>query len=156
MDKPADVRRRTLMFGLAGSLTLVADREGIASEIQAKPIEQPERSDDATYIVRAFDMQIQAIASGDQAYGAVVVRNGRIVGQSPSRVVTDRDPTAHAEMEAIRDAARRLGSRDLSRCTLYSSSPACPMCEAAAYWAGIERMVYGKNASEGGSPRLCG
>lgn len=156
MDKPLDVKRRTLMFGLAGILTLVADREGIASEIQAEPIEQSEPSDDVTYIARAFDMQRQAIESGDQAYGAVVVRNGRIVGQSPSRVVIDRDPTAHAEMEAIRDAARRLGSRDLSRCTLYSSSPACPMCEAAAYWAGIERMVYGKNASEGGSPRLCG
>ena len=156
MAKAADVKRRTLMFGLAGIFTLVADREGMASEIQAEPIEQPQRSDDVTYIARAFDMQRQAIESGDQAYGAVVVRDGRIVGQSPSRVVIDRDPTAHAEMEAIRDAARRLGSRDLSRCTLYSSSPACPMCEAAAYWAGIERMVYGKNASEGGSPRLCG
>ena len=156
MDKPANVKRRTLLFGLAGIFTLGADREGIASEIQAEPIEQPEASDDVTYIARAFDMQRQAIESGDQAYGAVVVLNGRIVGQSPSRVVIDRDPTAHAEMEAIRDAARRLDSRDLSRCTLYSSSPACPMCEAAAYWAGIERMVYGKNASEGGSPRLCG
>ena len=156
MDKPANVKRRTLLFGLAGIFTLGADREGIASEIQAEPIEQPEASDDVTYIARAFDMQRQAIESGDQAYGAVVVLNGRIVGQSPSRVVIDRDPSAHAEMEAIRDAARRLDSRDLSRCTLYSSSPACPMCEAAAYWAGIERMVYGKNASEGGSPRLCG
>ncbi|MDH3636072.1 MAG: nucleoside deaminase [Gammaproteobacteria bacterium] len=156
MDKPADVKRRKLMLGLAGVVTLVAGRDGIASETQADSIEQPERSDDATFIARAFGMQRRAIDSGDQAYGAVVVRNGRIVGQSPSRVVINRDPTAHAEMEAIRDAARRLGSRDLSRCTLYSSSPACPMCEAAAYWAGIERMVYGKNASEGGGPRLCG
>ena len=156
MDKPANVKRRTLLFGLAGVFTLGADREGIASEVQAEPIAQPEASDDVTYIARAFDMQRQAIESGDQAYGAVVVLNGRIVGQSPSRVVINRDPSAHAEMEAIRDAARRLDSRDLSRCTLYSSSPACPMCEAAAYWAGIERMVYGKNASEGGSPRLCG
>lgn len=155
MGKPENVKRRTLMFGLAGVFTLVANREGIASDIQADSIEQPERSDDVAFIARAFDMQRQALESGDQAYGAVVVRNGRIVGQSQSRVVIDRDPTAHAEMEAIRDAARRLGSRNLSRCTLYSSSPACPMCEAAAYWAGIERMVYGRNASEGGSPRLC-
>ena len=108
MAKPADVNRRSLMLGLAGMLTLVANREGIASETQIKPIEQSERSDDATYIARAFEMQRQAIESGDQAYGAVVVRNGKIVGQSPSRVVIDRDPTAHAEMEAIRDAARRL------------------------------------------------
>ena len=156
MDKPEGVKRRTLMFGLAGIFSLFADREGIASETQAESIEQPERSDDAAFIARAFGMQWQAIESGDQAYGAVVVRDGRIVGQSPSRVVIDQDPTAHAEMEAIRDAARRLGSRDLSRCTLYSSSSACPMCEAAAYWAGIERMVYGKNVSDGGSPQLCG
>ena len=156
MDKPADAKKRTLMFGLAGIFTLVANREGIASEYQAESIEQPERSDDASFIARAFGMQRLAIESGDQAYGAVVVRDGRIVGQSPSRVVIDRDPTAHAEMEAIRDAASRLGSRDLSRCTLYSSSPACPMCEAAAYWAGIERMVYGKNVSDGGDPQLCG
>lgn len=156
MNKPEDIKRRALMFGLAGIFTLFADRKGIASDTPAASIEQPERSDDASFIARAFGMQRQAIESGDQAYGAVVVRDGRIVAQSPSRVVIDRDPTAHAEMEAIREAARRLGSRDLSRCTLYSSSPACPMCEAAAYWAGIERMVYGKNGSDGGGPRLCG
>ena len=86
----------------------------------------------------------------------MVVRDGRIVGQSPSQVVQRRDPTGHAEMEAIRDAARRLGSRDLSGCILYSSSPPCPMCEAAAYWAGIESMVYGRGAQAGGRPRLCG
>ncbi len=155
MGKPENAKRRTLLFGLAGIFTLVTDREVIASDNQEDAIKQPDGSDDASFIARAFDMQRQAIESGDQAYGAVVVRNGSIVGQSQSRVVINRDPTAHAEMEAIRDAARRLGSRNLSRCTLYSSSPACPMCEAAAYWAGIERMIYGKNASEGGSPRLC-
>jgi len=119
-------------------------------------IEQSEADNDASFIARAFSMQQQALESGDQGYGAVVVRAGKIVGQSPSHVVVNRDPTAHAEMEAIRDAAHRLNSRDLSRCTLYSSSPACPMCEAAAYWAGIERMVYGSGATEGGRPRLCG
>jgi tRNA(Arg) A34 adenosine deaminase TadA len=66
------------------------------------------------------------------------------------------DPTAHAEMEAIRDASRRLGSRMLRGCTLYSSSPACPMCEAAAYWAGIERQVSGAQVYDGGRPELCG
>ena len=105
---------------------------------------------------RAFEMRQQAEQSGDQGYGAVVVRDGKIVGQSPSHVVVHRDPTAHAEMEAIRDAASRLNSRDLSNCRLYSSSPACPMCEAAAYWAGIERMVYGRSMHDGGKPQLCG
>jgi tRNA(Arg) A34 adenosine deaminase TadA len=100
-------------------------------------------------------MRRKATEIGDQGYGAVVVRDGIIVGQSPSHVVVHRDPTAHAEMEAIRDAARRLGNRDLTGCTLYSSSSACPMCEAAAYWANIDRMVFGSAVTEGGRPRLC-
>ena len=62
---------------------------------------------------RAFAMRQRALDAGDQAYGAIVVRDGRIVGEAPSRVVTARDPTAHAEMEAIRDAARRLGTVSL-------------------------------------------
>ena len=78
--------------------------------------------------------------AGDQPYGAVVVKDGKIVGEAPSRVVTNRDPTAHAEMEAIRDAARKLGTRDLSGCEMYGSSPACPMCRAAASFAGISRL----------------
>ncbi len=118
-------------------------------------IEQPAVRDDAAFIARAYAMQRAASAAGDQAYGAVVVRAGRIVGQAPSRVVTHGDPTAHAEMEAIRDAVRRLGDRDLAGCILYSSSRACPMCEAAAYWAGIDAMKYGRGARDAGRPSLC-
>ena len=100
-------------------------------------------------------MRDEAANIGDQAYGAVVVRDGRIVGQSASHVVIHSDLTAHAEMEAIRDAARRLGSRDLSDCTLYSSSRACPMCEAAAYWANIDGMYFGRSTTDAGAPKLC-
>ena len=92
--------------------------------------------------------------AGDQAYGAVVVKNGAIVGEAPSRVVSNGDPTAHAEMEAIRDAARRLGTRSLAGCDLYGSSPACRMCEAAAYWAGITRLFHGADAAGGHQPSL--
>jgi len=154
--KIPDLKRRNLWLAVAGLFTTLTLRNAVAGSEAMTKIEQPETSDDASFIARAFVMQANALESGDQGYGAVVVREGEIVGQAPSRVVVDRDPTAHAEMEAIRDAAGRLGSRNLSRCTLYSSSPACPMCEAAAYWAGIERMVSGKNASEGGRPQLCG
>jgi tRNA(Arg) A34 adenosine deaminase TadA len=154
--KIPDLTRRNLWLAVAGLFTTLSLRDAVAGSEAMKKIEQPGTSDDASFIARAFVMQANALESGDQGYGAVVVRDGDIVGQAPSRVVVDRDPTAHAEMEAIRDAAYRLGSRNLSRCTLYSSSPACPMCEAAAYWAGIERMVSGKNASEGGRPQLCG
>ncbi len=146
-------------MSLAGIAALIfpvfASRSSHAASSNLETIHQPSSKTDQAFIDRAFEKRREARSIGDQAYGAVVVRDGIIVGQSPSHVIVHRDPTAHAEMEAIRDAAARLGSRDLSRCTLYSSSPACPMCEAAAYWADIDRMVYGEAVSEGGRPSLC-
>jgi tRNA(Arg) A34 adenosine deaminase TadA len=85
----------------------------------------------------------------------VIVRDGRIVGEGVSAVITIPDPTAHAEMQAIRDAARRVGTRDLSGCELYGTSRACPMCQAGAYWAGLSRLWYGEFIVDGGAPRLC-
>jgi tRNA(Arg) A34 adenosine deaminase TadA len=70
-----------------------------------------------------------------------------------SAVIARGDPTAHAEMEAIREAARRLGTRDLDGAELYGSSRACPMCEAAAYWARVSRMYAGESAQDEGPPR---
>jgi NAD(P)-dependent dehydrogenase (short-subunit alcohol dehydrogenase family) len=81
---------------------------------------------------RAFELRRLAEDRGDQPYGAVVVRAGRIVGEGVSAVNTAPDPTAHAEMQAIRDAARRLRTPDLSGCELYGTSRACPMCQAGA------------------------
>jgi tRNA(Arg) A34 adenosine deaminase TadA len=101
---------------------------------------------------RARAMRDEAQRSGDQAYGAVVLRGEQIVGEAPSRVVTLADPTAHAEMEAIRDAAKRLRSRDLSGCMLVSTSRPCRMCEAAAGWARIDRMVHGDALTDAGPP----
>jgi tRNA(Arg) A34 adenosine deaminase TadA len=106
------------------------------------------------FIAMAFEMKSQATAAGDQPYGAVVVKDGEIVAAAPSRVVTRGDPTAHAEMEASRDAARQLSSRDLSGCLLFSSSRPCPMCEAAAYWAGVERLYHGQAITDAGAPML--
>jgi tRNA(Arg) A34 adenosine deaminase TadA len=102
---------------------------------------------------RAESLRDDAVRAGDQAYGAVVLRDGRIVGTAPSRVVTANDPTAHAEMEAIRDAARQLRTRDLSGCVLVSTSRPCRMCEAAAGWTGISRMVHGPSLTDAGAPR---
>jgi len=147
--------RRRLLASVMMVLPVFLSRRAMAATTESPDIEQPENPGDSSFIRRAFEMRHQALENGDQAYGAVVVRDGIIVGQSPSHVVVKRDPTAHAEMEAIRDAARRLGGRDLSDCILYSSSPACPMCEAAAYWADIKSLVYGEDARDGGSPRLC-
>ena len=149
-------KRRRVLLALGAACAAASAARALAQADASLPIEQPGARDDTAFIERAMRLRRQARDSGDQAYGAVVVRGGHIVGEAPSRVVLRRDPTAHAEMEAIRDAASRLGSRDLGGCTLYSSSPPCPMCEAAAYWAGIERLVYGSPARDGGSPRLCG
>ena len=102
---------------------------------------------------RAQALRDEALRNGDQAYGAVVLRGSEILGAAPSRVVTNTDPTAHAEMEAIRDAARRLRSRDLSGGILVSTSRPCRMCETAAMWAGLSRMVYGESLTDGGPPR---
>ncbi len=150
---------KRVLLKLAGAAILMIPaiwaRHGHAASIDLAAIDQPETSTDRSFIDRAFEMRAQAIKIGDQAYGAIVVRDGIIVGQSASHVIVNQDPTAHAEMEAIRDAAHRLGSRDLSGCTLYSSSPACPMCEAAAYWGDIDRMVSGKSVSDNGRPSLC-
>ena len=155
---PPSPRRRFLgrllqlsVFPLGFSLA--HQRGGLAAEPEP-PILQPPDSDPKHYVSRAFEMRELAEKTGDQAYGAVIVKNNRIVGHAPSRVVVNQDPTAHAEMEAIRDAARRLGIRNLSDCTMYSSSRPCPMCEAAAYWANIENMVYGSGPTDAGPPRL--
>ncbi|MEH6652290.1 MAG: nucleoside deaminase [Motiliproteus sp.] len=136
-------------IGLLGAL----GRPGVVRANTA--IVQPNSSDDHAFIERAFELRQFAIKQGDQPYGAVVVIDGRIVGESWSRVLIDHDPTGHAEMAAIRDAGRRLKREGLSGAVLYSSSRPCPMCEAAAAWSGIEGMVYGPDAQQAGRPQLC-
>lgn len=118
-------------------------------------IVQPAEPDSASFTEYAFEMRRLALESGDQAYGAIIVKDNRVVGLGPSRVVVNRDATCHAEMEAIRDASRRLGSADLSGCVMYSTSRPCQMCETASYWAHIERMYYGSNAADAGPPQYC-
>ncbi len=109
-------------------------------------------SDAALFMAKADELRREAVAAGDQSYGAVVVKDGKIVGFGPSRVVTKGDPTAHAEMEAIRDAAARLKSQDLSGCIMLSTSKPCPMCETAASWARLDELIYTSALTSGGRP----
>lgn len=90
---------------------------------------------------------------GDQPYGAVLVLDEQLVGEGPSRVVKNRDPSAHAEREAIRDAQARLGRVRLDGSVLYSTSRPCAACEEAAADAGVGRMVFGPSLVDGGAPR---
>lgn len=141
--------RRALLAGLAAApLTMRT------ASAQKPALRQPAQPTPAGFMSVADDMLKTAVDAGDQPYGAVVVKDGRVVGWGPSRVVTDTDPTAHAEMIALRDAAKRLGTNSLAGCTMYSTSHPCPMCEAGAYWAGIDRFVHGSGRTDGGAPRL--
>ncbi|MGB9368103.1 MAG: nucleoside deaminase [Xanthobacteraceae bacterium] len=104
------------------------------------------------FVAAAFLMKEHAIATGDQAYGAVVVRNGEIVGWGPSRVREHGEWAGHAEREAIRDAQRRIRRDDLSGCAMYSTSRPCGTCQRAAAQAKIARMYYGSEATDAGAP----
>jgi tRNA(Arg) A34 adenosine deaminase TadA len=99
--------------------------------------------DDETLLRRAIEIARSRSARGvNGPFGAVVARGAGVVGEGWNRVVELGDPTAHAEILAIRDAASRLGTHVLSDCALYSSCEPCPMCLAAAYWARIPRVVF--------------
>jgi tRNA(Arg) A34 adenosine deaminase TadA len=98
-------------------------------------------------------MKRLAESSGDQPYGAVLVANGALIGEGPSRVVTRGDATAHAEREAIRDAQRALGRKSLAGSVLYSTSRPCRQCEMAAAQAHVSRMIFGEALHDAGSPR---
>ena len=81
-------------------------------------------------------------------FGAVVVRRGKIVGRGWNRVTSTNDPTAHAEVVAIRDACRRLKTFQLDDCELYTSCEPCPMCLAAIYWARFRKVYYGNTRKD--------
>lgn len=81
-------------------------------------------------------------------FGAVVVRDDKIIGRGRNRVLSRHDPTCHAEVEAIRAACQALGTHDLSGCVLYTSCYPCPMCLSAAIWANIKTVYYGNTASD--------
>ncbi len=152
--RSSGITRRALGMGMAAA----AASPATASTQQPAPIEQPLEATPRGFMRRAFALKAVAELAGDQGFGAVVVKDGRIIGEGPSRVVAASDPTAHAEMEAIRDAARRTGPKGLSGATLYSTFRPCPMCEAGASWAGIARLVHGEAMTDAGAPRLsrCG
>lgn len=101
----------------------------------------------------AFEMRRRAAAAGDQPYGAVVVRDMKVVAASPSRVITARNADAHAEREAIREAREKAGTADLAGAVLVSSSRPCGPCERAAFAARIARMIHGEQLHDAGPPQ---
>ena len=108
---------------------------------------------DRRFLLRALELAAENSSEGVEnpeggPFGAVIVLDGEIVGEGRNRVLAKHDPTAHAEVEAIRAACLGLGRFHLPNATLYASSEPCPMCLAAAYWARIERIVYANSRAE--------
>jgi len=104
---------------------------------------------DNTFMQAAIRLAIDGVkANRGGPFGAVVVKNCQIVGRGENRVTSTNDPTAHAEVVAIRDACRQLGAFELMGCEIYASCEPCPMCLAAIYWARIDKLCYGAAAGD--------
>jgi tRNA(Arg) A34 adenosine deaminase TadA len=113
-------------------------------------------NNDDPFLTRAIELAQLGSEAGDGGpFGAVIVRDGRIIAEAWNRVVVSRDPTAHAEICAIRSACAQMGDFHLKGCTLYASSEPCPMCLAAAYWARIERVVFANSRSDAAAIGFC-
>jgi tRNA(Arg) A34 adenosine deaminase TadA len=108
---------------------------------------------DQRWSLVAQAMKDWAISWGDQPYGAVLVLGQSVVGFGPSRVILQSNTDAHAEREAIKDAQLRLGRRRLDGTVLYSTSRPCRVCEQAAALAGVQRMFFGANLQDAGTPQ---
>jgi tRNA(adenine34) deaminase len=107
--------------------------------------------DDAGWMREALTEAAQALAHGDVPVGAVAVRDGQIVGRGHNRKEADRDPTAHAEIIALQEAARTLGGWRLVGVTLYCTLEPCPMCAGAMLSARLPRLVYGADDPKAGA-----
>jgi guanine deaminase len=106
------------------------------------------------FMARAFELARFGMRRGDGGpFGAVVVRDGEIIGEGWNRVLSSRDPTAHGEVCAIRDACTRLGTHSLEGCEIHTTGQPCPMCLGAIQWARIDAVFYGfrvEDAAEAG------
>jgi tRNA(Arg) A34 adenosine deaminase TadA len=156
-------RRGVLVLGLSAAFAPVAAR---ARDCDVCAVEKPvtldfEFDQPATPSPGAF-MGIARAASefgvrlGNPGFGAAVVFNGQVVGAAPNRTVSSLDPSAHAEIEAIREACRRLSSLRLDGAVLYATARPCRMCETACYYAGIAGIIHGDALLDAGAPRYEG
>ena len=106
------------------------------------------------FMREAIRLGIENVHNGGGPFAALVVRNGEIIGRGANQVTASNDPTAHAEIEAIRAACRVSNHFHLTGCELYASSEPCPMCLGAIYWARLERYYYGSTRREAAGIRF--
>jgi guanine deaminase len=106
-------------------------------------------TDHASFMGQAIDMAIQGVLSNEGGpFGCVIVKDGQIIGKGNNKVTSTNDPTAHAEVMAIREACKALNSFQLADCILYTSCEPCPMCLGAIYWARPKKVYYGCNKTD--------
>ena len=104
--------------------------------------------EDEKFMQQAIDLSIENVANGGGPFGAVIVRDGEVIATGTNRVTANCDPTAHAEVSAIRAACDKVKNFKLTGCTVYTSCEPCPMCLSALYWAGVDRIFYGNTKSD--------
>lgn len=97
---------------------------------------------------RAIRLSDESMEKGGGPFGAVIARNGEIVAEGSNSVTINCDPTAHAEVTAIRNATKKLGTFDLTGCEIYTSCEPCPMCLGAIYWAHLDKIYYANNRKD--------
>ena len=100
------------------------------------------------YMQKAINLSIESVKNGGGPFGAVIVKDGEIIAACSNRVTLDNDHTAHAEVTAIREACKKLGTFDLKGCELYASCEPCPMCLASMYWAHISHYFYANDKND--------
>lgn len=103
---------------------------------------------DKEFMQQAIDLSIENVKNGGGPFGAVIVENGKIIATGVNRVTASNDPTAHAEVNAIRAACQQKANFKLTGCSIYTSCEPCPMCLAAIYWAGISHIYYGNTKQD--------
>ena len=103
---------------------------------------------DKIFMRQAIRLANESVERGGGPFGAVIVKDGEVIAGSSNSVTIDNDPTAHAEVNTIREACRKLRSFDLSGCTIYTSCEPCPMCLGAIYWARIGKIFYGNTRKD--------
>ncbi len=101
------------------------------------------------FMERAVELSLKGSSEGKGGpFGAVIVKNGKIIGEAYNQVTSTNDPTAHAEVMAIRDACKNLNSFDLTDCEIYTSCEPCPMCLGAIYWSKVVKIYYGNSRED--------
>ncbi len=98
--------------------------------------------DNEIFMREAIRLSRESVKNGGGPFGAVIVKDGKIIAAASNKVTQNNDPTAHAEVSAIREAAKKLNTFDLSGCEIYTSCEPCPMCFGAVYWARLDKLYF--------------